>query len=157
MNHRSISLLWASAIVFLVQCRPAEKSKPRIAIAGLAIESSTFSPALTEEPAFHARYDTAVYGAYPFLAADSSLRQQVQWIPTVVGKSLPGGAVTRAAYESLVGKMLDSLQKHLPYDGLWFDIHGAMSVVGLDGPAWQCIGGSCEEQRPYYLLQDGAA
>ena len=47
---------------------------------------------------------------------------------------MPGGAVTREAYESLVNKTLDSLRKNLPYDGLWFDIHGAMSVVGLDDP-----------------------
>jgi len=51
-----------------------------------------------------------------------------------VGKSLPGGAVTREAYESLVNQTLDSLRKHAPYDGLYFDIHGAMSVVGLDDP-----------------------
>jgi len=133
-------LLFVTAVaVSLARCHPAEKPTLRIAIAGLAIESSTFSPAVTEEPAFHARYDTAVFGAYPFLAADSVLRQQVQWVPTVVGKSLPGGAVTRQAYESLVGKMLDSLQKHLPYDGLWFDIHGAMSVVGLDDPEGDMI------------------
>ena len=31
---------------------------PRIAIAGLSIESSTFSPALTNEEAFHAKYGT---------------------------------------------------------------------------------------------------
>ena len=31
-------------------------------------------------------------------------------------------------------KTLDSLRKYLPYDGLFFDIHGAMSVVGLDDP-----------------------
>ena len=140
MKRRSILFLWTVSISLgLVQCHPSEKPKPRIAIAGLAIESSTFSPALTEEPAFHARYDTTVYGAYPFLAADSTLRQQAQWVPTIVGKSLPGGAVTRQAYESLVGKMLDSLQKHLPYDGLWFDIHGAMSVVGLDDPEGDMI------------------
>ena len=47
---------------------------------------------------------------------------------------MPGGAVTRQAYESLVNKTLDSLRKHLPYHGLLFDIHGAMSVVGLDDP-----------------------
>lgn len=107
---------------------------PRIAIAGLAIESSTFSPALTEEAAFHAQYGAAVYNSYPFLSPDSSLRRRAIWIPTLTGHSLPGGAVTRAAYESLVNKTLDSLRKHLPYDGLFFDIHGAMSVVGLDDP-----------------------
>jgi microcystin degradation protein MlrC len=51
-----------------------------------------------------------------------------------VGHALPGGIVTRAAYESLVNQTLDLLKKNLPYDGLYFDIHGAMSVVGLDDP-----------------------
>jgi microcystin degradation protein MlrC len=110
------------------------KPLPRIAIAGLGIESSTFSPAVTEEAAFHAQYGNAVFGTFPFLSADSPMRQRAIWIPTITGHSLPGGAVTRQAYESLVGKTLDSLKKHLPYDGLFFDIHGAMSVVGLDDP-----------------------
>jgi microcystin degradation protein MlrC len=110
------------------------KPLPRIAIAGLAIESSTFSPALTDEAAFHAKYGPDVFSSYPFMAADSPLRKKAQWFPTIIGKSLPGGAVTRVAYESLVNKTLDSLKKHLPYDGLYFDIHGAMSVVGLTDP-----------------------
>jgi len=116
------------------QAPQANKQLPRIAIAGLAIESSTFSPALTDEAAFHAKYGMDVFSSYPFMTADSPLRKKAVWFPTVVGKSLPGGAVTRAAYESLVNKTLDSLKKHLPYDGLYFDIHGAMSVVGLDDP-----------------------
>src|SRR6201989_3016376 len=81
---------------------------PRIAIAGLGIESSTFSPALTEEPAFHANYGPAVLATYPFFAPDSPLRKRAIWIPTITGHALPGGAVTRAAYESLVNKTLDS-------------------------------------------------
>ena len=110
------------------------KATPRIAIAGLAIESSTFSPALTTEEAFHARYGSEVFKAYPFFADDSVLRRRATWVPTIIGKSLPGGAVTREAYESLVTKTLDSLKRNGPYDGLFFDIHGAMSVVGLDDP-----------------------
>ena len=107
---------------------------PRIAIAGLAIESSTFSPALTNEEAFHAKYGADVFSSYRFFAVDSPLRKLAEWIPTIIGKSLPGGAVTREAYESLVKKTLDSLKKYVPYDGLFLDIHGAMSVVGLDDP-----------------------
>lgn len=116
------------------ETKQGQKPLPRIAIAGLAIESSTFSPARTQEEAFHAKYGEAVFTTYPFLAKDSSLRQRVTWVPAIIGKSLPGGAVTREAYESLVKKTLDSLKKHMPYDGLFFDIHGAMSVVGLDDP-----------------------
>jgi len=51
-------------------CQSPAKSLPRIAIAGLGIESSTFSPALTDEAAFHAKYGDEVFSAYPFLAAD---------------------------------------------------------------------------------------
>ncbi len=112
---------------------------PRIAIAGLGIESSTFSPAVTHEEAFHARYGPEVFNAYPFMMLVSPLRKQAIWLPTIVGKSLPGGAVTREAYESLVHKMLDSLRKYAPYDGLYFDIHGAMSVQGLDDPEGDLI------------------
>jgi microcystin degradation protein MlrC len=112
----------------------ATKPLPRIAIAGLGIESSTFSPALTDEAAFHAKYGSDVFSLYPFLSDDSPLRRRAIWIPTLVGHALPGGAVTREAYESLVSKTLDSLRKNGPFDGLYFDIHGAMSVVGLDDP-----------------------
>ncbi len=111
-----------------------KQSLPRIAIAGIAIESSTFSPALTDEGAFHAQYGKDVLTRYPFFADDSPVLKRAIWIPTLAGHALPGGAVTRKAYESLVNKTLDSLKKHLPYDGLFFDIHGAMSVVGLDDP-----------------------
>ncbi|TFF39317.1 M81 family metallopeptidase [Mucilaginibacter psychrotolerans] len=107
---------------------------PRIAIAGIAIESSTFSPARTDEAAFHAKYGPAGFTSYPFLSADSALRNRAIWIPTVIARALPGGVVTRQAYESLVNKTIDSLKKHLPYDGVYLDIHGAMSVEGLDDP-----------------------
>ena len=110
------------------------KENPKIAIAGLAIESSTFSPAITEEKAFHAKTDDDVFSFYPFLSKDSILRKNINWIPTLRGHALPGGIVSKEAYESLVSKTLDKLKKNMPYDGLFFDIHGAMSVQGLDDP-----------------------
>jgi microcystin degradation protein MlrC len=113
--------------------------RPRIAICGLAIESSTFSPALTDEAAFHADHGEKILGNYPFLAPGTSVRERAIWFPAVQGHALPGGAVTREAYESLMRKTLDSLKRHLPLDGLFFDIHGAMSVVGLDDPEGDMI------------------
>jgi len=127
--------LWFSSVAMcLYSCQPSatDTSMPRIAIAGLAIESSTFSPATTEAAAFHPRRGDEIFSYYPFFEQGSALREAAQWVPTLIGKSLPGGAVTREAYESLVSEMLDSLQKNLPYDGVFLDIHGAMSVVGLD-------------------------
>ena len=113
---------------------PPAKALPRIAIAGLAIESSTFSPALTDEAAFHAKYGADIFTMYPFFSADSSIRGKARWFPSLIGRALPGGTVTREAYESLVKQTLNLLKKNLPYDGLFLDIHGAMSVVGLEDP-----------------------
>jgi microcystin degradation protein MlrC len=115
------------------------KAPPRIAIAGLGIESSTFSPARTHEEAFHAKRGDEIFTSYPFFSPDSVNRKRALWFPALMGKSLPGGTVTREAYESLVKQTLDLLRKNLPYDGLFFDIHGAMSVVGLDDPEGDLI------------------
>src|SRR5688500_15433184 len=124
-----LSFLLISAYVVAQQ-----PSFSRIAIASFGIESSTFSPALTNEEAFHPKYGTEVFTSYPFLSDTSPMRSRATWFPTVAARSLPGGAVTRAAYESIVNKILDSLRKNLPYTGMFLDIHGAMSVVGLDDP-----------------------
>src|SRR5690625_4972719 len=108
------------------------KDLPRIAIAGLAIESSTFSPAVTREEAFHARTGEDVFSFYPFMSPDSLNRKRAHWIPTLSGHALPGGIVIREAYESLVTKTLKMLRQNGPYDGVLFDIFGFMSVSGLD-------------------------
>lgn len=136
MKHISYILV---VLVIIAGCSQSNKEQqqedlPRIAIAGLAIESSTFSPAVTHEEAFHAQTGDEVFSSYPFLAPDSLDRKRAHWIPILTGHALPGGIVTREAYESLVTKTLDMLRKNGPYDGLFFDIHGAMSVVGLDDP-----------------------
>jgi len=113
---------------------PVGKALPRVAICGLAIESSTFSPAQSGIEAFRTRRGREVFSYYPFMADSAANRKRAVWFPALRGHAIPGGIVTREAYESLVTETLDSLRKHLPYDGLFFDIHGAMSVVGLDDP-----------------------
>jgi microcystin degradation protein MlrC len=130
------NILYLLLLISAFACskKETETKIPKIAIAGLAIESSTFSPAVTEEAAFKARRDDEVFSFYPFLAEDSIDRKRANWVPTLRAHALPGGAVTREAYESLVNETLDRLKANLPYDGLFFDIHGAMSVVGLDDP-----------------------
>lgn len=106
--------------------------RPVIAVAGLAIESSTFSPARTEVPAFHPQRGADVLTRYPFLAPGQPLREAADWRGALVGKSLPGGTVTAVAYAELSDELLDRLRQLGPIDGLWYDIHGAMTVEGLD-------------------------
>ena len=112
----------------------AQQKLPRIAIAGLAIESSTFSPARSHEAAFRALRGEEVFTRYPFYAKDSPLMARAEFVPTLTGKAIPGGMVTREAYEKLLNETLDRLEQNLPYDGLFLDLHGAMSVEGLDDP-----------------------
>ena len=126
------NILFVLLISIAIGCNSSRK--PKIAIAGLAIESSTFSPATSSEEDFKARTGNDVFDYYPFLSMDSLNRNRAIWIPTLRGHALPGGIVTQEAYESLVDKTLKMLKKDMPYDGLFFDIHGAMSVQGIDDP-----------------------
>ncbi|MGW3647139.1 M81 family metallopeptidase [Streptomyces sp. NPDC000878] len=107
-------------------------SRPVIAVAGLGIESSTFSPARTEAPAFHPQRGADVLTRYPFLAPGKPLREAAEWRGALVGKALPGGTVTAAAFAQLSDELIDRLRELGPVDGLWYDIHGAMTVEGVD-------------------------
>ncbi|MGW1210039.1 M81 family metallopeptidase [Streptomyces sp. NPDC002499] len=107
-------------------------SLPVIAIAGLGIESSTFSPARTEAPAFHPQRGQDVLTRYPFLNPGTELRTTAEWRGALVGKALPGGTVTASAYADLTAELLDRLRELGPLDGLWYDIHGAMTVEGVN-------------------------
>ncbi len=112
---------------------------PRIAIAGIAIESSTFSPAQSTLDDFRIRTGDEIFMNYPFLSDNSPDRARAIWFPTLRSSAIPGGIVTHEAYESMVSQILDMLKQNLPYDGLFFDIHGAMSVVGVDDPEGDLI------------------
>ncbi len=135
MKKRFFLIACVILFVFL-SCKnsASDKELSRVAIAGIAIESSTFSPAVTHEEAFKARTGDSVFTYYPFFASDSGIIERAEWLPTLRGHAMPGGIVTREAYESLVEKTLDMLRDAMPLDGLFFDIHGAMSVQGLDDP-----------------------
>ncbi|MFI5611022.1 M81 family metallopeptidase [Amycolatopsis sp. NPDC051903] len=103
----------------------------RIGITGIAIESSTFSPHRSTAADFHVMRGEELLARYPFLAGDRpSWTEQVEWVPLVHARSLPGGAVTEEAYAELSGEILDRVRAADGLDGLFFDIHGAMSVVG---------------------------
>ncbi len=125
-------------LFLLFACNPKkEKSAkvlPRVAIAGLAIESSTFSPAQSTIESFRSRRGEEIFSYYPFMAEGEPNRERAQWFPTLRGHAIPGGIVTHEAYETLVTETLERLKKDMPYDGLFLDIHGAMSVVGIDDP-----------------------
>jgi len=141
-----------SGLFFLFSCEQKKQKLPRVAIAGLAIESSTFSPAQSDIDAFQARRGEEIFSYYPFMADSAPTRQRAEWFPSLRGHAIPGGIVTREAYETLMQETLDRLRENLPYDGLFFDIHGAMSVVGLDDPEGDMIERIREVVGPQTLI-----
>ena len=124
-------LLYFISITVLFSCNTSNK-KLRIGITGLAIESSTFSPAITTEKEFDIRYGGDIFRSYPFF--DQSYIDNADWFPTMRARALPGGVVSKESYESMVLQIIELTKQTLPLDGLFFDIHGAMNVEGMDDP-----------------------
>ncbi|KAI1151615.1 MlrC domain-containing protein [Nemania diffusa] len=116
--------------------------RPAIAIAGLACETSTFSPSRTQAPAFHPRRGIEVIEKYPFIQPGSPLGEAGDWHGALIGHALPGGIVTRDAFEALSAEILSRLGEiaaSVALDGMWFDIHGAMCVEGLDDAEYELL------------------
>ena len=92
-SFNSLICFMVFSLVFLSckdQSSLSKETKPKIAIAGIAIESSTFSPATSDATAFLARQGTDVFEYYPFLNETSPQRKAAKWIPTLRGHALPG-------------------------------------------------------------------
>ncbi len=117
--------------ILLISCNNGIE-KPRIGIAGIAIESSTFSPAKTTERDFTIRLSGEIFTSYNFF--DQSYIDKADWFPTMRARALPGGVVTKESYESMVIQIIEMTKQTLPLDGLFFDIHGAMNVEGMEDP-----------------------
>ena len=105
--------------------------KPRIGIAGIAIESSSFSPARTTINDFNIKTNEDIFSSYFF---NDNYENKAKWFPTMRARALPGGIVTRESYEIMVNQIFEMTKKTLPLDGLFFDIHGAMNVEGMNDP-----------------------
>ena len=77
----------------------------RIAIAGMAIESCTFSPLITTLGDFTLWRENDLLARYPFLAAYAD----VTFVPLLVARALPGGVVAHAAYQQMTAIQVGSL------------------------------------------------
>jgi microcystin degradation protein MlrC len=115
---------------------------PRIAIVGAALEASTYSPARTGIDGF-VRYDgTAYFDVYPFLAPGGTLAGRADWVPLTHFRAIPGGAVPLEVWDELSTTLIDGLRRALaeaPLDGVLVDLHGAMSVDGVDDPEGELV------------------
>lgn len=105
----------------------------RIGIGGIAIESSTFSPLVSTLADFTILRGAEMGERYPFMPGWSFRgRGEIAWLPCLHARAIPGGPVERAAYAQMKAELLDRVRAALPLDGFYLDIHGAMSVVGME-------------------------
>lgn len=105
----------------------------RIGIGGIAIESSTFSPLPSTTSNFDIQRGDEIVASYPYFANGTfEGREDVTWFGTLRARAIPGGAVTAESYAEMKSELLERLKAVLPLDGFFFDIHGAMSVIGMD-------------------------
>ena len=118
-------------LLFFISCNN-KIDKPRIGIAGIWIESSTFSPAKTTKEDFNIKVDNDIFSIYSFF--NKSYFDKATWLPTMRARAIPGGIVTKESYESMVQEIIEKTKQTLPLDGLFFDIHGAMNVDGMEDP-----------------------
>ena len=101
----------------------------RIAVGGIATESCTFSPFLTQMDAFRIGRGAELLNEtrFPFLNKFSAT-----FLPLLNAHAIPGGSVAADVYASLKAELLEELEKVVPVDGVYLDLHGAMNVDGMD-------------------------
>ena len=101
----------------------------KIAVGGIHTECSTYSPVLMAVEDFRVLRGTDLLGAeyFNFLKADG-----VEHLPLLHARAVPGGPVSRVAYDAFKTEFLDLLKAALPIDGLYLAMHGAMNVEGMD-------------------------
>jgi microcystin degradation protein MlrC len=100
----------------------------RIAMGGIHIECSTYSPLRTTLDDFEVLRgdDLTAHHSFLFLRDYSH-----EFLPTLHARALPSGPVTWDTYEQLKAEFLDRLQALGPVDGVYLAMHGAMYVDGM--------------------------
>jgi microcystin degradation protein MlrC len=115
----------------------------RIAVGGIVHETNTFAPERTGLDAFarqglyegdqmvdHWRGTASSLGG----ALQGLEQAGYQAVPLAYATAMPGGLVTRDAYETLLAHLLDRLAAAIPLDGVLLILHGAMVAEGQPAP-----------------------
>jgi microcystin degradation protein MlrC len=123
----------------------------RIVTGGIAQETNTFQHAPTTlADFFHSGFGTIGRGAeildregtgtvYGGVIAEARAHG-VDLIPTTYAGVMPGGRVTRDAFDTLFEEMLDGIRAALPVDGVLLVLHGAMALEDEDDAEGVMIG-----------------
>lgn len=116
----------------------------RIAIGGISVENSNFSPVPTTLPDFTILRGDELLAAERYLGGVAQshgiekspslapAHANVEFAPTLFARALPGGPLDPNAYATLKTELIERLAAAGPVDGVFLDLHGAMYVAGLE-------------------------
>ncbi|TWA20113.1 microcystin degradation protein MlrC [Sinorhizobium medicae] len=130
-------------------------SAMRIAVGGIHTECSTYSPVLMTVEDFRVLRGEDLLNSdyFGFLSAEG-----IDHLPLLHARAVPGGPVSRPAYDALKSEFLERLKAALPLDGLYLAMHGAIKVDGMDdaegdwiSAARAIVGASCPLAVSYDL------
>src|SRR5690625_6287515 len=118
---------------------------PRIGIAGIAIESSTFTPYRSGQDDFEVRRGTAeILDRYPFEPPAA------EYVGVLHARALPGGPLDRDTYEGWKAEIVAGLSaatENAPLESLFFIIQRYLCVVRLDDTEGEICNALC-----YFIL-----
>ena len=100
----------------------------KIAICGIGSENCTFSPDRLGRDAFRLHVGIELQKRFPFIDAPDFIDLDI--VPLVMARALPGGPIRVETYEELCDLILQPLIDGGPWDGVHLDLHGAMYVEG---------------------------
>ncbi len=100
----------------------------RIAFGGLHTECSTYNPVLASADQFTVLRGNTML-KHPYFACLHDY--PATFLPTLHARAVPGGPMTRAAYDSFKAEFLDRLSAAMPINGLYLAMHGAVFVDGM--------------------------
>ncbi len=124
---KRLILLSLCGIIFfqLSEARPGQK---RVLTLGIRHESNTFSTLNTKESDFKVMRGSEVLKGQ--LWAEVFKKAGIELIPTLHAYAWPGGIVDHDAFEKFENEILEDIKKAGPLDGIYMDMHGALSVQG---------------------------
>lgn len=104
----------------------------RIALAGIAIESSTFTRIVAPLDRFLVFRGQDLLDYYDWPARLGAAIDGVEFVPLLSATASASGPVDPAVYDALEAEIRAGLEAAGPLDGVYLDMHGAMNVLGRD-------------------------
>ncbi len=114
----------------------------RIAIGGIHIESSTFSPYRSGETDFRVTRGDDLLERYPWIVpgligSDFEPFDGIDWVPLIHARALPGGSVDPGFFDDWAHEFFGGLHRAMDdegLDGVILDLHGALATANYLDP-----------------------